>query len=446
MLTTILLFVLILFLVVLVHEFGHFYVAKKSGMRVDEFGFGFPPKLFGVKKGETEYTFNLLPLGGFVKIYGEDGGHRDEPRSFGAQPIWQRALSIGAGVIMNFLLAYVLFSVLFAIGIPTSLGDETPENVQDIRMIVAQEPVEGSPAEEAGIKPGDEIISIASGGESLDPKMITEWDNFIEENKGSEVVISLYRGGEIVEKNITPREDYPRLEIGGVQPGSPAEVSGLQEGDVIEYLRTENDELSGYGLRVENVQNFVGEHNSEEITVFILRNGESQEVSLKPTMQGGEAKMGVILIEKSPTGINISRVGVIEHPWYMAPIKGAELTWNMTIGVGAAFINMLSTLVTTGSAPADIAGPVGIAMMTGTVSDLGFAYVLQFIALISLNLGILNLIPFPALDGGRLAFILVEKIKGSPVSKKIEGYAHMIGFITLILLIILITYKDIMNL
>ena len=165
---SIIIFIIILLVLVLVHEFGHFYSAKKFGIRVDEFGFGFPPKLFGIKKGETEYTFNLLPIGGFVKIFGENPDDEntngpDASRSFVNKPAWQQAVVLFAGVFMNFILAWILFSIGFMSGFPTSINSEIdPSIVKDVYTVVVSV-IPKSPAENAGLKSGDKIVFIKSG-------------------------------------------------------------------------------------------------------------------------------------------------------------------------------------------------------------------------------------------------------------------------------------------
>ena len=357
MFITIILFIAIIATLVLVHEFGHFIVAKKSGMRVEEFGFGFPPRLVSIKKGETRYSFNLFPIGGFVKIFGEDGNKRGESGSFTSRPIWTRSLVIVAGVLLNFMLAYFLFSAAHILGMPTIIDDANlPANVENITVQII-EVVPNSPAFASGIKIGDKILKLSNAQETLSIAQVQEVQDFISANSGGEVTFTIKRGKEILNLTTQVRQEFP----------------------------------SGEGA----------------------------------------------------TGIALVKVVTIKYQWYVAPIEGAKTFWLVTIGTLVAFGGMIKELVASGSLPSDIAGPVGIAYLTGTVRSLGFVHLLQFIALISLNLGIINLIPFPALDGGRLLFLGIEKLKGSPVPKKIENATHAVGFVILILLIIAVTLKDI---
>ncbi|MDP4010498.1 MAG: site-2 protease family protein, partial [Candidatus Spechtbacteria bacterium] len=183
MLVTILIFIAILGIVVLSHEFGHFIVAKKAGMRVEEFGFGFPPRLFGFKKGETLYSINLLPVGGFVKIFGEDGGERQDPKSFSSNSVFARSLVIVAGVVMNIILAYALFSASHMFGILTVVSSDEPlsGNVSDVAVYIVAVNA-GSPASQGGLKAGDKITSLLADGERLSVSFVSEVQEFIEAN------------------------------------------------------------------------------------------------------------------------------------------------------------------------------------------------------------------------------------------------------------------------
>lgn len=360
MFITILLFIFILGILILSHEFGHFIVAKKSGMRVDEFGFGFPPRIFGIKKGETLYSFNLFPIGGFVKIYGEDGGNRNDKKSFSNKPIWVRFSTLTAGVIMNVLVAYLFFSFGHIIGTPTAVSPSASDIKFEEKSVQILGVVKNSPAELAGLKLADKIRSISSGESSIVIQEASEVREFIFEHEGESFIFSIERGDKIENIIVNSRKEFSR-----------------EEGSV---------------------------------------------------------------------GIEFIDIGIVRYPWYSAFWEGLKTTVYTTKAMILAFSGTIKAVVSTGSLPGDIAGPIGIAVFTGTIKDLGFVYILQFIAIISLNLAILNIIPFPALDGGRVLFLLIEKIKGSPVSKKVEGFAHSTGFALLILLIILITFHDINNL
>lgn len=355
---TILLFLIILTVLVIIHEAGHFFTAKKFGIKVEEFGFGFPPKAFGIKRGETVYSINWLPIGGFVRLYGEDEAGsgkigkqkeitKDLGRTFFARPAWQRALVIVAGVAMNFILGAVLISYIFAqYGMPVS----------DRVSIMSVS--KSSPAEKAGFISGDVIKSV--GNISVkDSKTLTD---FVGENLGKEISIKVKRGNEEKTLNVTPRE-------------------------------------------------------------------------ISPTGEG-------------PMGVGISENFIIKkYPWYSTIFYGVieafSRCWLILAGLGTVVFQ----LITQAQLPAGVAGPVGIAQLTGQIAkDQGAIGVLNLVSFISLNLAVLNILPIPALDGGRLFFVLIELITRRKVNPKYEGYAHAAGMILLLTLIALITFHDLSRL
>lgn len=366
----ILIFFAVLLVLVIVHEFGHFSMAKKFGIRVDEFGFGFPPKLFGIKKGETEYTFNLLPIGGFVKIFGENPDEEntngpDASRSFVNKPRWQQAIVLVAGVVANFLLAWILFSFGFMSGLPTSVGTEAPGvTLSDVHLVIVSV-VPESPAEKAGLKSGDKIVSL-----------------FHAHPKG---------------------EDHSLVDV-----------------------------------NPETVKAFVQEHPGEEIDVNYIRgkNNEVKNVSMVVGQVGKEVAIGIAM----------DQVGIAKMPVFGSFVEGAKLTWYMIKNTAHGLFKLVYDGVRGHGSLSGVTGPVGMVGIVGDAYQFGFVYLLSFAALISVNLGVINLLPFPALDGGRLFFLLIEKIKGSRIDAKFANTANMIGFSLLILLMVFITYHDIVRL
>lgn len=359
---TVIIFVIILGLLIFVHELGHFIAAKKMGVRVEEFGFGFPPRIFGVKRGETEYTVNWIPIGGFVKMTGQSdfevGDHgeaKKDPRSFVARKPWRRVIILCAGVAMNFLLAAVLLSVGFMIGLPSAVGDNLPAGAQvtdqRIQILSASS---GSPAEAAEFRSGDTILSL----NDFVPESVAAVQDYIQQHVDLKVMVKLERGPEIIEQAVTPRSTAP----------------------------------------------------------------------------SGEGPLGIMLAETAR----------VSFPWYQAIWQGFKATGELTVQIVVAFGNLISALFTSGQVSGDVAGPVGIAVLTGQVTKLGFVYVLQFTALLSINLAIINILPFPALDGGHLLFLLIEKIRGGKSIKqaKVENIIHLVGFAFLLVLIALVTYRD----
>ncbi len=365
---SILIFILILFVVVVVHEFGHFIVAKKSGIRVDEFSFGFPPKIIGKKIGETNYNINAVPFGGFVKIYGEDGDQEtltsdDAKRSFLGKPRWNQALVLVAGVTMNFILAWFLLSVGFMTGLPTSTSS---------------------------IKDAERIYGEA-------------------------------------------------LTVTSVLSGTPAELAGLKTGDKINYLETDKDStlLLSSNFGPEAVQNFVKAHPEEEIRINITRAKETMTITVAPSLDE-ENNIRI--------GISMDTIGKLRLPVHLAIYEGLKLSGNLFIGTVVGFFELLRDSIKGQGSMAAITGPIGIISAVGDASEFGFIYLLSFTALISINLAVINLIPFPALDGGKLLFLLIERIKGSRIKPSVAGLINSIGFGVLILLMLFITYYDITKL
>lgn len=356
---TVLIFIIVLSILVFVHELGHFVMAKKAGMRVEEFGFGFPPRIFSIKRGETKYSLNLIPFGGFVKILGEDGEERDNPRSFSSKGLLSRTGVIIAGVAMNFLLAVFLLIIVNGVGLRIGVEDKDAlATARDIKIQVV-EVVSGSPAEKAGIKTLDQIVSLNYQTQSVAATDVATVQQFVNQHKGQEIAIDISNGSQTREVKITPRDNPP-------------------------------------------------------------------------------ANQGAL-------GIAMARTGLISYPWPIAFIKGFEYSANIFVATLLGYFTIIRNILTHGTPGVEVTGPVGIATLTGQAAHSGIIYLMQFMALISVNLAVLNVIPFPALDGGRLLFLALEKIKGKPVSRKLEGVVNTVGFALLLTLMIYITTKDIIK-
>ncbi len=374
---SVIIFIVILLVLVLVHEWGHFFSAKKFGIRVDEFGFGFPPRLFSWKRGETEYSFNLMPIGGFVKIFGENPDDEnmygpDRERSFVNKAKWKQAIVLFAGVFMNFVLAWFLFSFGLMSGFPTSVDSTIQEfELEDVHLVVVSVTPE-SPADLAGLKPGDAILTVAS---------------------------------------------------------LPAEL-----GDDTENLEVINPET---------FKSFIVTHPDREIEIGYTRgksdsNSDVKFVNVTPVPSSMDGKPMI--------GIGMDEIGIAKLPILKALWRGLTLTLNVTKETAVGLYTLIAEALKGQGSLAAVTGPVGMVGIVGDAYDFGFAYLLSFAALISVNLAIINLLPLPALDGGRLFFLLIEKIKGSRISPKVANTANMIGFALLIILMILVTYNDITRL
>ena len=341
---TVILVIIALSLLILIHELGHFLSARMFKVRVEEFGIGFPPKLFSRKKGETEYSVNALPFGGFVRIFGENAEEGDDsPRSFSIQPAWKRAIILSAGVIANVVLGWMIFVVVFSLGVPFH-------------------PV-----------------------------------------------------------------------ISGVSENSPADVQGIEAGDII--LEASSASLAKEDMRVDDFIQFVGLNKGEEISLTVQRSGDVLSFDLVPRMNPPEGEGSL--------GIELTEIGAEAVPFPESLIVGAKETWRILDVVVGSFVFLLTNVFTNPEIVKGIAGPVGIVSVANQASQLNVMYFLQLMAIISLNLVILNLIPFPALDGGRLLMLLIEKIKGSPVSARVQMGINGVGFFILILLMVVVTIQDI---
>ncbi len=366
---TILIFFLLLGVLILVHEFGHFIVAIKNGIKAEEFGFGFPPRLLGVVKDDktgkhrfifgdaevksehTIYSLNWIPFGGFVRMKGEDSSTLVEPNSFASKSALTRIGVLVAGVSMNFILAWFLFSFLYFSGFPQPISDETRGMAKDISIEIFAV-AKGSPAESMGILPGDKLLTI----EGVAVPGLSEAKQAIDARLGRETIMTVDRQGKMVSLNGTPREHAPE----------------------------------------------------------------------------GEGALG----------ISFAETGMIRYPWYSAPIYGAKATWNSTVSISVALVDMVKGLFVGQGGGIDVTGPIGIVYATKQVSELGIAYLFQFAAILSINLAIINILPLPALDGGRILFVLIEKIKGRPVREIIEQRVHQAGFFLLLILMVVVTVHD----
>lgn len=371
--TTAIAVIVILAILVLVHEIGHFAVARFFGVKVHEFGIGLPPRGIGwtridgkwkkvtkenIKEGSvnTIYSLNLTPLGGFVKIKGEDGEDANDPDSFAVQAVWKRGLVISAGVIMNIITAAVLFSLVFMLGLRSPVSD----------------------------------VEIADG---------------------------------VVEQ--------VEIAVVDVLPDSPAQVAGFVSTDQIQAIDgTAVDSIS-------DIQEQFKQKEGQSTTVRIQRGDQPLELFVVPEQLSEAAIVGI--------GVGLDQTGIRDFTFFEAIEQGVKQTGFLIVQIFKAFGGAIATLWTDASSPVDVAGPVGIVVLTGEIVKLGIVPLIQFTALLSVNLAILNILPVPALDGGRLLFLIIEGIKGSPVNRRVEGYIHSIGLYILIGLIALVTLKDILG-
>ncbi|MBI2984533.1 MAG: site-2 protease family protein [Candidatus Kerfeldbacteria bacterium] len=351
---TLLLFILILSLLVFVHELGHFLAARRFGIGVLEFGFGFPPRLRGWRRGQTLWSINLIPFGGFVRLEGETDRQSSSPTSF-AQASWAKKFVIlAAGVLMNYVLAWLLLSIVLSVGVtvdPTTIGRDSYQRLTQRRLEAFVSP--GGSAAAAGLRSGDTI-------ESINGQTFVSTDSLIAYARS---------------------QDYPPLTI-----------------------------------------------------VFRPASGPSRTAMINPRAASGT--------DRPLYGFGLQSLATIRYPWYVTPFFGLKQTLSLTNQTWKGIAQLARELVVSGRVSQDLTGPVGIAVLIGEIRQLGLLAVLQFVAILSISLAVINFLPLPALDGGRAVFAVVEQIRGRPLSSRWEQAIHAAGFYLILLLLIIISIHD----
>lgn len=452
---TILSFVLILGLLIFVHELGHFLVAKRAGVGVLKFSLGFGRRLFGFKKGETEYLVSAIPLGGYVKMVGEDprevvvdqtgqafdgaGQPLDVERSFAHKSVWARIAIVLAGPGANFLLALLLFWGVFAfVGRPAFPP-------------VAGKPEAGSPAAVADLRAGDRIVAVMG-------TPVRSWGEIqraVEETQGKPVSIRIERRGVPQELTLTPRQQtftdlfgdeqqvwtigvgpFISTTVGRVMEGFPAAEAGLKVGDLIVAIDGEPVETW------EELARRIHTRAEQEITLTVERGGQQFPIILTPkasTQQDASGRTVTVgLIGISPAE------GFVYHR--VDPLTALVDAGDRTIDTSLKIVWVLVKIVQGGVSPRTIGGPILMAQMTGEQAQQGLLNLIFFTALLSLNLAVLNLLPIPILDGGHLFFFFIEMLRGKPVSVKKREMAQRVGLVLLVALMIFAFYNDVFRL
>ena len=424
MITTLLTFIIVLSILVFVHELGHFLVAKKAGMKVEEFSLGYPPKAVGIKVGETEYCLSWLPLGGYVKIAGmADFGHEEakgQPWEFQSKPRWMQMSVMIAGPFMNFLLGFLLlFGLRMAAGEYDFLNNTRVGEVQ-----------EASPLHDAGLLPGDRIISVGN-------TPVADWEEMSDAfliNMGQTVAVAIERGQtqEVITVDLTQTPEslglgpYMTTEVGATMPGMPAEAIGLQPGDIV---------TSVAGIPVTmwwEMSREISARPDEAIEITWLRNRTEMSATITPQGQEDGDKM-------------VGRIG-INTASKRTPIsmgKAFVRSGEETIRLSTAIFGFVKRLVVGQESTKQLAGPVGIFQMVGQSAERGFSHVIWFMAMLSINLGVLNLLPIPMLDGGHLLILSIETIARRDLSSRHKERLQQVGFMFLLFLIIYVTFNDI---
>lgn len=422
---------LIFGIIVFVHELGHFLLAKANGIFVEEFSIGMGPKLFSFVKGETRYCIKLLPLGGSCMMMGEDEASEDE-RAFNNKSVWARIAVVFAGPFFNFIFAFILAVILIAL-----VGADVP-------AVLSVE--SGSPAEEAGLQEGDEIVSYNGSKIGVGRELYV--DNYFHPLEDKEIPITFRRDGQKYETTLLP-EKISRYYLGMnySNNSNPAEVTVVEDGALDKAGLQDKDVITGMdGTKITSGKDFYEYVSAHELTdkavqITYERNGKESTVSVTPTRS-----------EYYSTGFTYNsnykdgneKVGIVGNLKYSL----LEIRYQIK-----SVILSLKYLITGNVSADSVAGPVGIVNMVGDVYSESMQYgvlavfesLASFCIMLSANLGVMNLLPIPALDGGRLLFMIVEVIRGKKMDPDKEGFVHFIGFVLLMGLMVVIMFNDIRN-
>lgn len=533
-LLTIIAVVIIFSIIVVIHEAGHFFAARRAGIKVLEFGIGFPPRIFKKKIGEMIFSINAIPFGGFVKLYGEDAVNTqvlEDKESFASKSPWIRTKVVLAGVVMNFVLAVFLLALGFSFGIEPLLVTQDDLFASLRRGTVITAPglyvhKVSKQATESGIKPGDKIIMIddkpieheaqasvfKKGGARKDidltleaangsvrkvhlpvnesknlgvelkpfnqfPRLVVfelkpgsvservglkpedvilnvndqeiysfaDFEKAVTEDAGLQSTFKILRGAQILTLTV-PRTDNRKIIIEEVIPGSRAEKAGFNSGDILVSI-------NGAPItRPAQVTEMLKEHKDKTLEYKLYRGGKELTISV------AAAELGISIstihsylnvdlsVYRGAVITSLTEIKKVRYSPLIALREAVSESVRLTGYTISAFVSTIKQVVSKLTVPAGIGGPVQIAYFTHTFVEEGFFALLRFTALLSLSLAVINVLPIPALDGGRLLFILIEVVFKKRVNARTEAFVHGIGFILLLLFIGVITYSDIVKL
>ena len=426
--TTLLAFAFVLGVLVFVHELGHFLAAKRVGIRVLKFQLGFNPTILSFRRGDTEYSIGALPLGGYVKMAGDspDGEVTGQPDEFLSKTKWERFQVLIMGPVMNLLLA------VFVLAFVLHRGADVPAYQDDPPILGAVMP--GSPAAQNDFRPGDRILSVA--GRNVDT-----WDQLfiaIGTRANKEVSIVLQRDGREIERRITPvvPPGQSRFEVGdiGVLPnvhphlvsitsGEPGDRAGLKAGDVIVAVNGETMVFQS------QLREAIRKHPEEPITLTVRRNGSDQAITVTPDRRADAGWLGVGLVDESKRLMP-------------GPLEALTMSVRRNVESAGLIFQTVWGLLTRETSPKQLMGPVAIAQLSGESAQLGWIPLLSLMAAISLNLGLLNLLPIPILDGGHITIMALEGIARRDFSAHVKEKMLLAGFVVLMMLMVTVIYND----
>ncbi|MCL4845034.1 MAG: RIP metalloprotease RseP [Acidobacteria bacterium] len=426
MLTNVVAFIFVLGVLIFVHELGHFVMARRIGVRVLTFSLGFGPKLLRVRRGDTEYCVSAIPLGGYVKMAGEhaEDNHAGQPDEFLSKTKWERFQVLIAGPAMNILLAIVVMALVLYQGAEVPAYESQPPVVGTV--------LAGSPAERAGIQPGDRLVSIAGRGvdtwEQLFLEVMPKANREIEilvERDGAErrlaVVPDAQTKFEMGDIGVLP-EMHPQIRV--VTPGGAADRAGLLAGDVI--LAVNGEAMT----RDQPLVKTINESAGVPLTLRVRRDAGEQDIVVTPVKQGD---VGLIGVQLSQFEVRIIEPG---------PLQAIQMSLQRNLEWSTLIFRTLVGLFTTETSPRQLMGPVAIAQLSGGAAQVGWVALFSLMAMISLNLGILNLMPIPVLDGGHIMILALEGVTRRDFSVRLKEKMLFAGFLVLMLLMVTVIYND----
>ncbi len=423
--TSILAFIFVIGVLVFVHELGHYLAARRIGVRVLVFSIGFGPKLLKFRRGDTEYCVCAIPLGGYVRMAGEhtDDRRTGKPDEFLSKSKWERFQVLIAGPAMNVVLAIVVMTFVLYQGVDVPLYESEPPVVGTI--------AEGSAADEVGIRVGDRIVSVAG-------QVVENWEELllaVRPRADREIPVVVRNASGTRELRVTP-DSQTQFELGDlgigpvmrpqirrVEPGQPADAAGIEVGDVIAAVE-------GDGVASDELIKRINAHADQPLTLTVRRGETSRDVTVTPALVGD---VGLIGVQISPYEVRSFDPGLIEAFGYSLQ---RNYEWS-----GLIFQTLVG-LFTAETSPRQLVGPVGIAQLSGGAAQVGLVALLSLMAMISLNLGILNLLPIPVLDGGHIAILALEGVSRRDFSARVKERMLLFGFVALMMLMVTVIYND----
>lgn len=426
--------IFVLGLMVLAHEWGHFIVAKMLGVRVEVFSIGFGPRLFGLKRGPTDYRLSILPLGGYVKMAGDNpaGEREGAPDEFLSKPRWARVLIVAAGPVTNVILAVVLLAGLYAVHYERAAYLDEPTRLEGV--------VEDSPAALAGLEAGDVIVEIKG-------KPQPSWQDVEIETAlgGTEPLpVTVMRNGERLEFVVQPElrgsrdigyagwYPYDPVVITEVEPGLPAARAGMQPEDEVVAVQGASTSEVGVGGFVERIK----ESEGTPVELTVRRGGQTLDMSVTPEERDWRGQKGYVV------GIGIGRRTTTVQ---LGPVAALQQSISDNLGFAGLLFDVLQRLFSGRASMRNLEGPIGITVLSGQAARLGLGSLVNLMAIISMNLAVLNLLPVPILDGGHIALLAVEGVRRKDLSLQFKERVTQVGFLLLMLLFAVVMYNDILR-